>query len=158
MFGGLEDNEILEPELPPDEAELRSQCEVELDHYLKDKGQQLRKENKKEYNDPLCWWKENEHKYPVIAALAKLFLAIPASTAPSERVWSRAARLISTIKRANLKEDVSSGMMFVRENLLILKKYYEEVSKKIKGVLPLKFAGLPECITEKDDEIDVGAD
>jgi hypothetical protein len=35
-------------------------------------------------------------------------------------------------------------MMFVKENLLILKKYYEEVSKKIKGVLPLKFAGLPE--------------
>jgi hypothetical protein len=49
-------------------------------------------------------------------------------------------------------------MMFVRENLLILRKYYEEVSKKIKGVLLLKFAGLPECITEKDDEIDVGAD
>jgi hypothetical protein len=70
------------------EAELRSQCEVELDHYLKDKGQQLQKENKKEYNDPLCWWRENEHKYPVIAALAKLFLAIPASTAPFERVWS----------------------------------------------------------------------
>jgi hypothetical protein len=31
-------------------------------------------------------------------------------------------------------------------------------SKKIKGVLPLKFAGLPECITEKDDETDVGED
>jgi hypothetical protein len=55
LFGGLEDNSTAEPELPPDEAEMRSQCEVELDHFLKDKGQQMRKENKKEYNDPLRW-------------------------------------------------------------------------------------------------------
>jgi hypothetical protein len=47
----------------------------------------MRKDNKKEYNDPhLCWWEENEHKYPVVAAVAELFLAIPAITAPSERV------------------------------------------------------------------------
>ena len=60
--------------------------------------------------------------------VAELFLAIHASTAPSERVWSRAARLI-IIKRSNLKEDVASGMMFVKENLMILRKYYEEVSQ-----------------------------
>jgi hypothetical protein len=57
-----------------------------------------------------------------------------------------------------LKEDVASGMMFVKENLMMLRKYYEEVSAKVKGALPLKFSGLPDCVTEKDDEIDVGAD
>jgi hypothetical protein len=99
----------------------------------------MRKDNKKEYNDPLRWWEENEHKYPVVAAVVELFLAIPASTAPSERVWSGAARLI-TINRANLKEDVASGMvMFVKENLMILRKYYEEVSAKVKGALPSAF-------------------
>ena len=74
LFGGLEDNaSTAEPELPLDEAELRSQCEVESDHFLKDMGQQMRKENKKEYNDPLRWWEENQHKYPVVAAWRSYF-------------------------------------------------------------------------------------
>jgi hypothetical protein len=38
LFGGLEDNSTAEPELPPDEAEMRSQCEVELDHFFKRQG------------------------------------------------------------------------------------------------------------------------
>jgi hypothetical protein len=60
-------------------------------------------------------------------------------------------------KRANLKEDVASGMMFVKENLMILRKYYEEVSAKVKGAMPLKLSR-PNCVTEEDGEIDVGAD
>ena len=38
--------------------------------------------------DPLLWWKEREMLYPIVAKLAKKYFAIPASTAPSERVFS----------------------------------------------------------------------
>ena len=36
----------------------------------------------------LVWWGEHESKYPIIAVLAGKYLAIPASSAPSECVFS----------------------------------------------------------------------
>ena len=40
--------------------------------------------------DPLAWWKMYDGQFPPIAKLARKYLAIPASSAPSERVFSRA--------------------------------------------------------------------
>ena len=100
-----------------------------MEAYLADKGLPLRKENnKKEYHDPLKWWKDHESKYLVVAALAEIFLCIPASSAPSERIWSRTS-LVLPCKRASMADDVASGMIFVKENVEILKKYYEEIAK-----------------------------
>ena len=52
--------------------------------------------NKKspQYEDPISWWRNNEAKYPNIAKVAKKYLGIPASSAPSERVFSRAAIIL----------------------------------------------------------------
>ena len=36
----------------------------------------------------LLWWKEREMFYPLVAKLAKKYLAIPVSTAPSEGLFS----------------------------------------------------------------------
>jgi hypothetical protein len=94
-----------EAALPGDE-ELKLACEYELKLFLQSNGLTLRKANKKEYNDPLPWWNENASKYPILAPLAQLlFLYIPASSAPSERVWSQAA-LVLPVKRANTTDDV----------------------------------------------------
>lgn len=46
------------------------------------------------YSDPLLWWKANEKTYPLIAAAARRLLAVPASEAPSERVFSRLSNLV----------------------------------------------------------------
>ena len=43
----------------------------------------------------LQWWKENKKKYPVVAALAQIFLFIPTSLAPSDQIWSRTSQVLS---------------------------------------------------------------
>ena len=40
--------------------------------------------------DPLAWCKMHDGQFPTIAKLARKYLAIPVSSAPSERVFSRA--------------------------------------------------------------------
>ena len=102
-------------------------------------------------------WKANAETYPVLAALAEAFLSIPATSAPSEKVWSRAANNVLSTKRARLSEDVASGIMFVKENMHILRKHYSFLTKDDKKALSLEPAGLPLSGGEGED-IDVGQD
>jgi hypothetical protein len=65
------------------------------------------------------------------------------------------------VKRTNTTDDVSSGIMFVRENMELLRKHYNEVSKSFKNALPLEFTGLPtvfQDITMSNEVVDVGQD
>ena len=61
------------------------------------------------------WWKEREMLYPLVAKLAKKYLAIPASTAPSERVFSVAKNILQK-KRWNLLPSRLSKHIFLRKN------------------------------------------
>ena len=79
------------------------------------------------FNDPLVWWKKNATKFPLLATLAREYLAIPATSAPSERIWSRAARILS-LSRASLKPEVAQRIMFVKENLGILHKHFKTLA------------------------------
>ena len=111
----------------------------------------------RKYNNPLVMWADNEETYPELAELAKAFLSIPATSAPSEKVWSRAANVIST-KRARLGENVLSGIMFVKENLHVLRKHYAHLTRGDKRALPLEQTGIPLPAQEEVGEIDVGQD
>ena len=82
----------------------------ELDKYIKE---DFRKD------DPLLWWKEREMLYPLVAKLAKKYLAIPASTAPSERVFSVAKNILQK-KRWNLLLSRLSKHIFLRKNSKLL--------------------------------------
>ena len=113
--------------------------------------------------DPLEWWKKNQLKYPYLARLASLYLAVPATSAPSERIWSRASRIL-TLKRANLKEKVAQRMMFIKENLSVLHKYYGSLAERDRTedkyyLIDMEKTYLPplqEYDANGDDLVDVG--
>ena len=61
--------------------------------------------------------------------MALLLYNLP--SAPSETVWSRAAQIL-TAKRNGLDEVVSAGIIFVKENVSLLKAHYNAITKDIK--------------------------
>ena len=65
--------------------------------------------------DPLTWWRERAPTYPIISHLAKKYLAIPASSVPSERIFSLAGNIV-TKKRANLKPENVDRLIFLHKN------------------------------------------
>jgi hypothetical protein len=57
-----------------------------------------------------------------------LYLAVPATSAPLERIWSRASKIL-ILKRVNLKPKIAQRIMFIKEKLGILHKYYVSLAK-----------------------------
>ena len=102
------------------------------------------------YNDPLVWWKAHQLQFPNLVLLACDFLSIPATPAPSERVWSRSSRVL-TCRRAKLSPDITSRMMFIRENAKLLHKHYERLTG-----IPLSQAFLPPVDDKQYLQLDVG--
>lgn len=66
--------------------------------------------------NPLAWWKEREAKYPLLSRLAKCMLCIPATSVPSERVFSTAGDII-TQQRASLKAKHVDRIIFLKKNM-----------------------------------------
>jgi hypothetical protein len=123
MFQGLNTMSAEQDEDDEDEEDdmIRNICYAEFQRY---KNVSIALHNiDGSFNDALAWWKRNDSKYPLLATLAREYLAIPATLAPSERIWSRASRILS-LKRASLKPEVAQRIMFVKENLSILHKHY----------------------------------
>jgi hypothetical protein len=66
-------------------------------------------------SDPLQWWKTNQSLFPILANLARIYLAVQATSAPSERVFSTASRILSDIK-SKLNPEMAGKMLFVQRN------------------------------------------
>jgi len=66
--------------------------------------------------DPLVWWKANESRFPTIAILAKKYLAIPASSAPSERVFSQTKAVVEKKNRWRLLPEKVEQLVFLQYN------------------------------------------
>jgi len=66
--------------------------------------------------DPLMWWQMEGKSYPILQVLAQRYLAIPATSAPIECVWSTAGNTV-TKKRASLDSDTVEDLVFSHENV-----------------------------------------
>jgi hypothetical protein len=64
----------------------------------------------------LSWWQKNEARYPEMAKLAKKYLCTPATSTPSERVFSLAENIV-TKKRSMLRGDNVDKLIFLNKNL-----------------------------------------
>ncbi len=67
------------------------------------------------YSNILKWWSSNEAYFPRMAALARTYLAIPASSAFSERCFSSAANT-RNIKRTSIS-DAKLEMLLVLKTI-----------------------------------------
>lgn len=66
--------------------------------------------------DTPVWWKSNEHNYPHVAKLAKHYLAVPATSVLSERVFSTAGDIV-TASRSALTPDNVDKLIFLAKNM-----------------------------------------
>ena len=85
---------------------------VEVKRYFEEK-------NIDRKDDPLLWWKGNGTRFPHLMVLAKKYLAIPGSSVPSERLFSKAGELVSA-RRSRLKPKNVDMMLFLNKNLPIV--------------------------------------
>lgn len=74
--------------------------------------------------DILSWWKNNKGKYPILAEVARDFLAIPVSTVASESAFSTGGRHLST-HRNRLHQNTVEALMCTQN------WYWTEINGKI---------------------------
>lgn len=60
--------------------------------------------------DPLKWWALNATTFPILSILARRLLAIPVSSAPTERLFSRLAR-VNTKERSKMKPSLADALV-----------------------------------------------
>ena len=64
--------------------------------------------------DPLTWWQQNQHRFPLLATLAKKYLCICATSVPSERLFSSAGLVVNK-RRASLNPDTVDMILFLKK-------------------------------------------
>ena len=69
-------------------------------------------------SNPLTFWKNHENTYHKLSLLAQKYLAIPASSAPVERLFSVAGKIYRP-DRCNLSDKSFETLMFIFTVVLI---------------------------------------
>ncbi|BAH92758.1 Os04g0542100 [Oryza sativa Japonica Group] len=88
----------------------------EIDTYLEEVC-----EDDSEDFDVLAWWKKNSKKFPVLAIMARDFLAIPLSTVPSESAFSSGGRILGDT-RSSLTPEMLEALVCAKDWLHRAKK------------------------------------
>ena len=64
---------------------------------------------------PLHWWKQNEFRFPHLAKVVRSILCIPATSTPSERLFSTAGLMVTKLMNC-LKSDFVDALLFLNKN------------------------------------------
>ena len=90
--------------------------EIEIDNYLNE----IITPTLPETTDVYQWWHINQRSFPVLSRMARKYLSIPATSVPSERLFSDAGNQV-TPRRTRLASEVVSQLLFVKRNSLYCK-------------------------------------
>lgn len=69
--------------------------------------------------NPLEWWRLNGDEFPILSRMAKRYLAIPASSAASERAWSVLGNIF-TKRRNRLASETLCKLLMVKHNQTVV--------------------------------------
>ncbi|XDV25695.1 hypothetical protein PO909_029568 [Leuciscus waleckii] len=67
-------------------------------------------------DDPLAWWRVHKISYPQLSTMARKYLCVPATSAPSERLFSTGGNIV-TCTRSSLKPAKVNILVFLAKNL-----------------------------------------
>ncbi|XP_061585714.1 E3 SUMO-protein ligase ZBED1-like [Cololabis saira] len=67
-------------------------------------------------DDPLAWWKVHKINFPRLCNMARKYLCVPATSAPSERLFSAGGNIV-TCTRSSLKPAKVDMLVFLAKNL-----------------------------------------
>ena len=123
------DDEILNDESNNDEDGIDSEedritrkCMKELNDYRKLQPSSIYGEDRSKFLCPLKdFWSNKEQQFPILSQLAKKYLCVQATSAPSERIFSIASRIISKF-RNRLNPENAGTILFIYKMLDWYKK------------------------------------
>ncbi len=85
------------------------------------------------FNCPFSWWKVNQFKFPLLAHLAHQLLCIPATSAPSERVFSNAGLTIAK-DHARLTPQTANELVFLHDAVPAIRGFDSSQSRGYEGI------------------------
>jgi hypothetical protein len=115
------DRAMIEEEVDPMEVAMAEQTReeanvltsplmAEIERYVK----LLAPPEKAEVN-VLKWWKDNASQFPLLSEVARDYLAVPMTSAPSERAFSSSGKMI-TSQRTSMAPETASMLSYVQQN------------------------------------------
>ena len=99
-----------------DNEELPESMDFVIDTYLKEPNEPCK-------SNPLEYWKDREHTWPILALMSTKYLCAPPSTVASERLFSTAGNIL-TETRNRLSADKLEKLLFLNKNLTLLNFEY----------------------------------
>ena len=102
-------------------------------------------------DDPLAWWRVYEISYTQLSTMARKYLCVPATSAPSERLFSTGGNIV-TCTRSSLKPAKVIMLVFLAKNLWATEKKNSWIIMAGSAILIVKFSlwgVLLLCISDK---------
>jgi len=120
-----------------DQGTQKSPLEIEMATYLA-----LPRPVDKAKVDVLAWWRDHAKTLPLMSSIAKGLLAIPASSASSERCFSAAGNIV-TAQRYNLDPETTMKLTFCQQNWAKLQKHNWSLDKELEEMVTTSGAAPP---------------